>query len=886
MHIQYMPDTPRTTFESVDPLHTQWDYLEKLGRPTTDDCSPTPSKGQSTAAVTTTPTESIPMDPRKREYILYSRCLVRRHINFTYSHLNKKLPGAEKFSGPQLVSALVRAGKDLDMLAKARKLKSRSTVSLWYAVQYALCGEFITIEQAKIRGCGPDAISATLSLAPPSSNSYPSPPPSVEDKEKKKVKAKKIKQEDALSGGAADLTGVGLEYNPNSFSAKFLRLGFAETTIKEYFEILCEQQNKGNAATFTTTALPPTPRGTAILPTAPDSTAVTLLPPTSCRKPDTGTLPRALHTPENEFILPIPPLPLPDFVPTGRPLSSKRNRSPKKEFAGPEDNRTSKHDLYSPLLRTRRMLSLERKFGKTLATAQASRRLPPKPMLEFKSQAELDSSGVSGVLRPPRVYHGRPSDWGKRYLEEQRNDLTATLETRAVILGGRVRRVPLPGSASPPRSRYLDPEPPKVSAGGAKSSGLRQITFPGQPSSTPSNGREAGQELLPKSPMRVVESVIACLKNPLAIFSKYCQVPFSGQLPTPTPTPDTQRIERNTLAQLPQETPKATPIQTQTPPPGSKRKLSSMADVEDRENQGSPVPQKRLKGRFDSSTCGKVHQLQPASNSESPSQEKESRRIEQQKRLERLFRAIEKATPTVTQTSRSSSVIKLSPVTNVRDLTDPESPLLQKRLRVQQENSTPGGVEKLPRKPDLETPSGEGMSRKIEQPKGVEGLFCAIEKATPTVAQTSRSSSMVKLSLDTNVRDLRDPESPLPQKGRRVKQEKPTHGKIDRPQQKRNSESLGGGAPPLGGVGVASRAGPGGGDERTLLASDTHPKGHQILTRVPIKRKRPNGEDVNKYGEDFFRSAKRVRTTEPSGALSPFPQLGARSLDREQRGYI
>ncbi|KAG0638436.1 hypothetical protein HOY80DRAFT_1001792 [Tuber brumale] len=783
MHVQYRPFNPRTTFESVDPLHAQWDYLENSERPTTNNSSITSSQELSAATAAATATESAPVEARKREYILYSRRLVRRHISFTYSKLEKGLPRLEGFSGPQLVSALIRAGKDLDMVSKAKKKMNESTISLQHAVQYALCGEFITLEQATIRGCGPDATSAASSVAPSPPGAYPSPPPSAEDKEKKRVKAKEPKREDEPPGRTTNLTGDGPNQNLNTFSAKLLRLGYEESAIEEYFETLCEQQNKGNTTAATTTT-PTTPRRTASSSSPLVSAAVSRYTPTSCRKPDTGTLPRALHSPENEFILPIPPLPLPNFVPTGRPLSLKRGSPRKRELSDPEASNKSKRSLSSPLPRVRRMLSWERKFDKALVLAQSNSKLPREPTLEFKSHWELDASGISGMLRPLKVYPDRADDWGQKYFEEQRDDLMATLETRAAISGGKVRRVPLPGSASPTKIRHRGRELRKGPEEGVKPSRLDPITPPDQQSSTTPGKDMAERGPLPQLSYSVVGSIMAYLKSPLTIFSKPPQAPFSAQLSTPTPT--NNEVERKVLAELRQETAKALLIHAQTPPSSSKRKHLSMADAEDLENQNSPKPQKKLKAK-------------------------------------------------------------------------PREP-----------TSVP--VSEIRRWPDSEAPGGVGRSCKNEQPERPKGLVRDTEKTTPAMAQTPPpSSSMIKLSPIANIQGLADPESPLLQKKRRIMQGKSTREKIGELPWKGNSESLSREVLSLGGVETASRPDFGNDEGATLQASDADTVDHQIPARVHRKRKRANSEYLSKYGKDFFHCAKRARTTQPLGLLSPFP---------------
>ncbi|KAG0136115.1 hypothetical protein HOY82DRAFT_536462 [Tuber indicum] len=759
MHVEYRPDTPRTTFETLDPLHTKWDYLENSGRLTTDNLSTTSSQELSATATTTAKaTKSASLGAREREYILYSRRLVRRLIRFTYSRFNKKFSGLQRFSGPQLVSALIRAGNDLDMVSKAKM--SESTISLRHAVQYALCGEFITLEQATIRGCGPSAFSAAPSKAPSSSIAYPSPPLSAEDKEKEKVKAKEPKKEDEPPEKTTNLTGVGLNQNLNSFSAKFLRLGYEESAIKEYFETLCEPQIKGNTTAMTST----TPRRNASSFSPPVSAAVSRYPPTSCRKPDTGTLPRALHSPENEFTLPIPPLPLPNFAPTERPLSLKRSSPRKRELADPGANRKSKHNLSSPLLRVRRMLSLERKFDKALTVAQANGKIPPGPALEFKSHSELDTAGISGVLRPLRVYPDRADNWGQRYLDEQRDNLIATLKTSSAISGGKARRVLFPGSGSPTRIRHSDPELSNGPDVGAKPSRWGQVTSPDQRSSTTPSKDIAEREPLPQLSHRIVESVLAYLKVPMTLFSKPLCVPFSSQ--QSTPTPDNNKAERKELAQSPQETAKAPSIHTPTPPSSSKRKHPPTADAEDPEDQDSPTPQKKLKAKPRKPTSGPVS-----------------------------------------------------------------------KLRLLQDSGAPGEV---------------GKSCKSEQPKRLEGLARATEKATPAMEQTPPSSSMVKLSPIAKIQKLADAKSPSPQKKIRRMQGKLTRKNIGEPPQKENWEPLSREVLSLGGVETASRLDAVNGEGGTLPASD------QIPARVHRKRKRALFEDLSEYGEDFFRPAKRV----------------------------
>jgi len=760
MRIQYKPDIPRTTFESVDPLHTQWDYLEDIGSSATDNFGPTPPEPSS--ATTATAIGSIPLDVRKREYILYSRRLVRRHISITYTRLGREPPGAEEFSGPQLVSALVRAAKDLDMVAKARKMKSQTAVSLWHAVQYALRGEFITLEQATIRGCGPDAIYTTPSVASSHSDAYPSPSPSVKDKGKKKVGSKKIRKEDVL--------------NLNTFGAKFLRLGSVESAIKKYFEILCEPQNKGNTSSTITT--PITPKLTALSSAAHVSAALTRSLPTSCRKPDTGTLPRALHSPGNEFILPIPFLPLPNFTPTKSPVGPGRKKPRKREPSDPEANRIFKREMCSPLLRTRHMHSWGRDWDKELSLGQASRKLPPEPMLEFKSHSELSATGISGVLRTLRVYHDRANDWSQRYLEEQREDLAGTLETRAAILGQRVRRAPLPGSSFLPSARCREPELPKEPVGGITPSGLRQIIFPDQPPSTYSDKYKIKPELLTQLPKRGVEAGIAYLESLMTRFSKSRQVSFAGQPSTPTPAK--HKLEREQLLQLSQETENSKLMPTQTPPPSSKGRLSLMAHVEDLDNQGSLIRQKRLKARLERSGGGKVDELREKLNSDALGKQRRSLKS-QRKRVEGLVPAAEGSTPTATQISPSSSVLKLSPITNANNMMDPESPLVQRKWRVEQKKSA--------------------------------------------------------------------------------------SGKIDEPLQERNS-GPDGKAKSLGGDETPSQPGAGNDEGKRLLASGRDIVEHQIPTRVHLKRKRANVEDLSKYGEDFLRPAKRVKMTGPLRPLS------------------
>jgi len=660
------------------------------------------------------------------------------------------------------VSALVRAGKDLDLVAKAGQLKSQSAVSLWNAVQYALRGEFITLEQATIRGCGPDAIFVAPSVSSSLSDAYPSPL-SVKDKGKKKAQAKKIKKEHAP--------------NLNTFSAKLLRLGSVEPTIKEHFEILCKTQNKRNATPAVTT--PITPKLTALSPAAPVSAALTRTP-TSCCKPDTGTLPRALHSPENEFISPIPPLPLPNFTPTGSPLKRKTPR--KREPSDPEANRIFKRELCSPLLRTRRVHSSERDKDKALSLARASRKLPPKPMLEFKSHSELSASGISGVLRTLSVYHDRANDWSQRYLEEQRKDLAGTLETWAAILGQKVRRAPLPGSSSLPRARLREPELPEEPARGITPSRLRQITFPDQLSGSASDKYKIKPEPLAQSPKRRMEAGIACLESLIARFSKSPQVPLIGQLSTPTPVE--HKLKREELVQLPQETVDSKSIPTIIPPLSSKRKLSSMADVKDLDNQGSLIRQKRLKARLERSGGVKIDELREKLNSETSGKQRESRKG-QRKQVEELVPATEGSTPTIAEISPSGSMLKPSLITRANNLMDLESPLVQRQWRVEQKKST---------------------SRKIEEP-----------------LQEQNSG----------------------------------------PNRKAKS---------LGGVETSSQPDAGNYEKRALLASGRDTVEHQITTRLHLKRKRANVEDLSKYGEDFLRPAKRVRITGPLRPLSaPLP---------------
>lgn len=435
------------------------------------------------------------------------------------------------------------------------------------------------------------------------------------------------------------------------------------------------------------------------------------------------------------------------------------------------------------------MLSWERCWDKALALAQTSRKLPPEPTLEFKSRSELNASGVSGVLSPLKVYPDRGNDWSQRYLEEQRNDLGGTLETRAAILGRKAHRVPLPGSATLPRIRHRKPELPKEPVGGVTPSRLRQTAFPDQLSSTASGKYNIKQALLAQLPKRGVEYGIAYLKNLVARFSRSRQVSFTSRRSTPTPAK--HKVEREELAQLPQETVNAksipTQTQTQTPPSSSKRKLSSTANGEDLENQSSPTPQRRLKAKRERSGSEKVNELRQKLNSVTSGKEGKSRKS-QRKRFEELVRAKEKSTPIIAQASPSSPVLQLSPTTDVNNLMDPESPLVQKKWRVEQNKYASGRSDQSPQEQNYENPGG-----KLKSFGGVE--------AAPR--------------LDTS-----------------------------------NDEG------------------------KTLLVSGRDTMERQIPTRVHLKRKRANFEDLSKYGEDFSRPTKRVRTTGPLKPLSiPFSQL-------------
>ncbi|RPA94973.1 hypothetical protein L873DRAFT_1813555 [Choiromyces venosus 120613-1] len=569
MSINYRPETPRNTFESVDPLDAQWDYLEDVTLPTTDNFNPTSSQGSpaTITPITAVATiEAVPMDARKREYILYSRIIVRRHINTAYSQCGKNIRGAETFSGPQLVTALIRVGKRLDKIAKTEKMGAPSSVALWHAVQYALGGEFITMEQATIRGCGPDAIAA-----PPSASSSPSLEPyscrlkRVEG-EFKRAMAKRIHKSSAPAKEEANLSRIRSFQNLNTFSGKLLRMGSAESAIKEYFDELSTPWNTGNGDTTTSTTT--TPRCTP--PIIPVSGTTPCFPPASCRKPDTGTLPRALHSPGNEFTSRIPLLPFPNFVLNKMPLSQKMRRTREIEPTDPKRKREFKPEKCFPLLRTRRMLSWESSNDKSLAVWREGRKLPPEPKLVFMSRSELDAFGASGVLGAPRICPDKMADWGQLHLEEQRNRLMAALKMKATISWGKVRRVPLPGSTS-----------------------IARVTFPGPPTTTSTSVQHSRQNPLLWLSQRGVESIMADLTDSMSRLSGFCQV-FPPDQPS-TPDPATYKAGGKLLAQLAKGTAKVTSNPPPIAPSSLKRKLSAVADVESLENQDSLRPQKRLK---------------------------------------------------------------------------------------------------------------------------------------------------------------------------------------------------------------------------------------------------------------------------------------------------
>ncbi|RPA99460.1 hypothetical protein L873DRAFT_906797 [Choiromyces venosus 120613-1] len=313
MSIEHNPYTHRETLESVDPFDGQWYSLEDVTLPSANELNPaSPGPPTITPTAEFATSESILIDPPKKEYLYRGKknFLIRGHINDYNSLIERKPPREERLSRTELLSEIFRVGILLDRLAKLEMLMEPSSVALYYTVQYALRGEFTTIEQAAIRGCGPQSFPVAPSAG---SSSSPVPhlnePPSAEGKKKKRVSLARKKVKSSKSGRG---------YNLNSCGAKFLRMGMEQTAIREHFNKAFDPWSAKDATTTTTT--PTTPKRSPP-PIDPVPAAATHLLPTSCRKPDTGTLPRAFHSPGNEFTSPIPVLPLPNFAPTDPPLN-------------------------------------------------------------------------------------------------------------------------------------------------------------------------------------------------------------------------------------------------------------------------------------------------------------------------------------------------------------------------------------------------------------------------------------------------------------------------------------------------------------------------------------------------------------------------------------